>query len=121
MLSHVNGALLHFVNVTLYSVYVYGRGELSVVGDCQCSYTDLVQYSRVYIFDNLQERQNIFVTRRINPSSPKGVATTPLTVFALVLKIAQPRGKTAPGTSKFILSIHFSEKISNLPPTPGIG
>ena len=49
----------------------------------------------------------------INPSSP--------TVFALVLKIAQPRGKIAPGTFKFILSLHFSEKIPNLPPTPGVG
>ena len=39
----------------------------------------------------------------------------------LVLKIAQPRGKIAPGTFKFILSLHFSEKISNLPPTPGVG
>ena len=29
----------------------------------------------------------------VNPSSPKGVATTPQTVFALVLKIAQPRSK----------------------------
>ena len=51
----------------------------------------------------------------------RGVATTPLTVFALVLKIAQPRGKIAPGTFKFILSLHFSEKILNLPPTPGVG
>ena len=34
----------------------------------------------------------------------------PLTVIALVLKIAQPRGKIAPGTFKFILSLHFSEK-----------
>ena len=42
-----------------------------------------------------------------------------VTVFALVLKIAQPRGKIAPGTFKFILSLHFSEKIPNLPPTPG--
>ena len=42
-------------------------------------------------------------------------------VFALVLKIAQPMGKIAPGTFKFILSLHFSEKISNLPPTPGVG
>ena len=33
---------------------------------------------------------------KINPSSPKGVATTPQTVFTLVLKIAQPRGKIAP-------------------------
>ena len=51
----------------------------------------------------------------------RGVATTPLTVFALVLKIAQPRGKIAPGTFKFILSLHFSKKIPNLPPTPGVG
>ena len=43
------------------------------------------------------------------------------TVFALVLKIAQPKGKIAPGTFKFILSLHFSEKIANLPPTPGVG
>ena len=54
-------------------------------------------------------------------SSPKGGCNNPLTVFALVLKIAQPRGKIAPGTFKFILSLHFSEKIPNLPPTPGVG
>ena len=53
---------------------------------------------------------------------PKGgLYQPPLTVIALVLKIAQPRGKIAPGTFKFILSLHFSEKISNLPPTPGVG
>ena len=51
----------------------------------------------------------------------RGVATTPQSVFTLVLKIAQPRGKIAPGTFKFILSLHFSEKISNLPPTPEVG
>ena len=38
-----------------------------------------------------------------------------------MLKIAQPRGKIAPGNFKFILSLHFSEKISNLPPTPEVG
>ena len=48
----------------------------------------------------------------LNPSSPKGGCTNPLTVFALVLKIAQPRGKIAPGTFKFTLSLHFSEKNS---------
>ena len=64
------------------------------------------------------ERESI---QGINPSSPMGVGTTPPTVFALVLKIAQPRGKIAPGTFKFILSLHFSEKISNLPPTTGVG
>ena len=51
----------------------------------------------------------------------RGVATTRLRVFALLLKIAQPRGKIAPGTFKFILSLPFSEKIPNLPPTPGVG
>ena len=40
----------------------------------------------------------------------RGVATTPQTVFALVLKIAQPRGKIALGTFKFILSLHFCKK-----------
>ena len=50
----------------------------------------------------------------------RGVVPTPPTVFALVLKIAQPRGKIAPGTFKFILSLHLSEKIPNLPPTPGV-
>ena len=50
-----------------------------------------------------------------------GLYQPPLTVIALVLKIAQPRGKIAPGTFKFILSLHFSEKFSNLPPTPGVG
>ena len=38
-----------------------------------------------------------------------------------MLKIALPRSKIAPGTFKFILSLHFSEKISNLPPTPRTG
>ena len=53
------------------------------------------------------------VRHNFNPSSPKGgVVPTPLTVIALVLKIAQLRGKIAPGTFKFILSLHFSEKIS---------
>ena len=42
----------------------------------------------------------------------RGVVPTPLTVFALVLKIEQPRGKIAPGTFKFILWLHFSEKNS---------
>ena len=51
----------------------------------------------------------------------RGVVPTPLTVVAPVLKIAEPRGKIAPGTFKFILSLHFSEKIPNLPPTPGVG
>ena len=51
----------------------------------------------------------------------RGVVPTPLTGFAPVLKIAQPRGKIAPCTFKFILSLHFSEKISNLPLTPGVG
>ena len=39
----------------------------------------------------------------INPSSPKGVATTPLRVFALVLKIAQPGVKLlqVPSSSSF--------------------
>ena len=51
----------------------------------------------------------------------RGVATTLLTVFALVLKITKPMGKITPATFKFILSRHFSEKHSNLPPTPGVG
>ena len=59
--------------------------------------------------------------RRINPISPKRVATTPQTVFAPVLKNAQPRDKIAPGTFNFILSPQFSEKISNLPTSPGGG
>ena len=57
----------------------------------------------------------------INPSSPKGGCNNPQTSFTLVLKIAQPRGKIAPRTFKFILSLHFSEKILSLPPTPGVG
>ena len=66
-------------------------------------------------------RQVNNLTLSLNRSSPKGFATTPLTVFALVLKIAQPRGKIAPGTFKFILSLHFTETFSNLPPTLGVG
>ena len=39
----------------------------------------------------------------LNPSSPKGgVVPTPLTVLGLVLKIAKPRGKVAPGTFNII-------------------
>ena len=56
-----------------------------------------------------------FLVGSVNPSSPKGAATTLQTVFTLVLKIAQPRGKIAPGTFKFIFSLHFSEK--NFEPT----
>ena len=64
----------------------------------------------------------LYQNSRFNPSSPKGgLYQPPLTVIALVLKIAQPKGKIAPGTFKFILSLHFSVKISNLPPTPGVG
>ena len=67
--------------------------------------------------------QNMPSILGLNPSSPKGLYQPPLTVFALVLKIAQARGKIAPDTFKFILSLHFSEKdkIPNLPPTPGVG
>ena len=41
----------------------------------------------------------------------EGGCNNPQTVFALVLKITQPRGKHAPGTFNFILSLHFSEQI----------
>ena len=51
----------------------------------------------------------------------RGFATTPQTVFAPVLKNAQPRSKIAPGTSKFILSPHFSEKKKKFEPTPSPG
>ena len=47
----------------------------------------------------------------VNPSSPKGGCNNPQTVFALVLKIAQPRGKIALDTFKFILSLHFQGRI----------
>ena len=58
---------------------------------------------------------------KINPSSLKGGCNNPPTVFALVLKITQPRGKIAPGTFKFILelSLHFSEKFRAYPYTGG--
>ena len=57
-----------------------------------------------------------------NPSSPKeGLQQLPQTVFAQVLKNMPPRGKITPGIFKFILSAHFSVKISNLPPSPGVG
>ena len=71
----------------------------------------------------LARPQKVIYHTIVNPSFPKGGCTTPLTVLALVLKIAQPRGKIAPGTFKFILSLHFSfsKKIPNLPPTPGVG
>ena len=52
---------------------------------------------------------HINTNKLINPSSLKGVATTPLTVFALVLKIAQPRGKIAPGMhSKLCLQVRMA-------------
>ena len=43
------------------------------------------------------------------PSSPKNI-------FALVVKNAQQMGKIASGIFKFLLSLHFSKTISNLPP-----
>ena len=55
----------------------------------------------------------------INPSPPKGGYNNPRTVFAPVLKNAQPRGKIAPRIFKFILSPHFSDKNSNLLPPGG--
>ena len=75
------------------------------------------------VVSKLHEHLTLFKIEQVfNPSSPKGgLYQPPLTVFALVLKIAQPRGKIAPGTFKFTLSLHFSEKIPNLPPTPGVG
>ena len=45
-----------------------------------------------------------------------GLQKQPQTVFAPVLKNAQQRGKIAPGMFKVIISLHFSEKKSNLPP-----
>ena len=54
-----------------------------------------------------------------NPSSTKGVVTTPQTVFTLVLKNVQGRGKIAPRIFKFILSLYFRKK--NFGPTPGVG
>ena len=36
------------------------------------------------------------------------VATNPQTIFALVLKNMQQRGKIAPGILKLIFSLHFS-------------
>ena len=72
-------------------------------------------------FPILRDQMNIKILSPLTLVLLRGVATTPLTVFALVLKIAQLRGKIALGTFKFILSLHFSGKISNLPPTPGVG
>ena len=57
----------------------------------------------------------------LNPSSPNGGCNNPPNSFALVLKNAQQRGKIARGIFKFILSLHFSEKILTLPATPGVG
>ena len=50
-----------------------------------------------------------------NPSCPTtcpnwGVATTPKTVFAPVLKNTQPRDKITTGTFKLILSPYYGEK-----------
>ena len=61
------------------------------------------------------------IPNTLNPSSPKGgLQPPPPTVFALVLKNAQQRGKLLwVSLIKFILSLNFSENISNLPTTPG--
>ena len=63
----------------------------------------------------------VTIQDNLNPSSLKGGCNNPQTVLALVLKIAQPRGKIAPGTFKFILSLHFSEKFQTYHLPGGVG
>ena len=72
-------------------------------------------YFNLYYFSTHLMETTSLGQKALNSSSPKGGCTNPLTVFALVLKIAQPRGKIAPGTFNFILSLRFSEK--NFEPT----
>ena len=62
----------------------------------------------------------MYSTHLINPSSPKGGRNNPQTVFAPVLKHANPRDKIAPGTFKFILSPLVLEK-KNDPTTFPLG
>ena len=50
----------------------------------------------------------------------RGVVPTPPNGYRPGAQNRTAKGKIAPGTFKFILSLHFSEKISNLPPTPGV-
>ena len=68
--------------------------------------------------DTVMFLMSVKFLRIINPtcSSPKGGCNNPPNNFRHGAKIAQPRGKIAPGTFTFIISLHFSEKISNLPP-----
>ena len=63
------------------------------------SYDDETWYTG-WRLENLQMHLRFYLIyiSIINLSSPKGGCTNPLTVLALVLKIAQPRGKIAPGT-----------------------
>ena len=56
-----------------------------------------------------------------NFSSPKGELHQHPYSFRPSAKNTQQKGKTAPGTFKFFLSLHFGENNSNLPPTPGVG
>ena len=131
--------MLKFVHNTNISLYSF-RNTIYVIFPCQTLiYEHIKKFREFYPFKRSTIRQNVQIFtcfgrchmrcthyhevcfRSINPSSPKGGCTNPPTVFALVLKIAQPRGKIAPGTFKFILSLHCSEKIPNLPPTPGVG
>ena len=56
---------------------------------------------------------------RINSSSSKVDYKNQQTVFAPVLKNAQPKGKIPPSTFKFILSPNFSEKKIEPTTSPG--
>ena len=78
-------------------------------------------YLFIYVFFFITKHTSIFNSAPLTLVLQRGYCNNPPTVFALVLKIAQPKSKIAPGTFKFILSLRFSETISNLPPTPGVG
>ena len=89
-----------------------------------CSFVELWRATRLVLLEYLSNLPLITASTSsfgLTLVLLRGVVPTPLTVIALVLRIAQPGGKIAPGTFKFILSLHFSEKISNLPPTQGVG
>ena len=58
----------------------------------------------------------------LNPNALKGGGVQQLpNSFRLGTQKCTAKGKIALGIFNFILFLHFSEKISNLPPTPGVG
>ena len=89
--------------------------------NCICETSDFVCMTASHMFSWWSPQKSDFKWEYLT-LTPKGVATTPQTVYVPVLKNAQPKGKIALGTFKFILSPHFSKKKKlNLPPSPEVG